>query len=90
MTALASENSQKWSDDIVQAGGEILIISQFTLFGQLKGNKVDFHRAMNGRDAQVMYDALVTRLHASLPGKVQTGVFGAMMQVEIINDGREC
>lgn len=83
--------SQRWNDNIVQCGGGILIISQFTLYGQLKGNKVDFHRAMKGEQAKVLYDNIVAFLRAEMLDreKVQTGVFGAMMEVTVVNDGRE-
>lgn len=88
---LSGTPSLRWSDNIEQARGSILIISQFTLYSQLKGNKVDFHRAMKCTDAQVVYDSIVHRLTEAMPdGRIQTGVFGAMMQVEIVNDGREC
>lgn len=66
----------------------MLIISQFTLFSQLKGNKVDFHRAMKGPDAKVLFESVVSQLREAMPGRLETGVFGAMMQVEIVNDGR--
>lgn len=89
-SGLSETPSMRWSDNIEQADGEILIISQFTLFSQLKGTKVDFHRAMKAADAQVVYDSIVQRLREAMPeGRVQTGTFGAMMQVDIVNDGRK-
>lgn len=78
-----------WNDSVVQADGELLIISQFTLYGKLKGNKVDFHLAMKSVDAELMYDDIVGKLSSIMPGKVKTGTFGAMMEVAIVNDGRK-
>lgn len=43
---------------------------------------------MKGVDAEVMYEAILKKLREALPGKVEAGKFGAMMQVEILNDGR--
>ena len=88
-STLASDTTLRWSDNIEQTRGEILIVSQFTLLSQLKGNKVDFHRAMRGSAAKELYDSILARLELAMPGKIQSGTFGAMMQVEIINDGRK-
>lgn len=88
-SSLSESPSLRWNDNIKQVGGEILIISQFTLLSQLKGNKVDFHRAMKAAEAKLMYEDIVQGLNAALPDSVQSGIFGAMMQVEILNDGRK-
>ncbi|BFZ54664.1 D-tyrosyl-tRNA(Tyr) deacylase [Savitreella phatthalungensis] len=81
---------------------EILCISQFTLYAKLRGNKPDFHLAMKSADARPLYEAVLKGLRDGLPpintGKdadkttatrVKDGVFGAMMAVEIVNDGRK-
>lgn len=61
---------------------------QFTLYGKLKGNKPDFHLAAPGGMAQPLFDRLVALLRKDLgPARVQTGVFGAHMHVDIANDG---
>ncbi|OMJ25772.1 D-tyrosyl-tRNA(Tyr) deacylase [Smittium culicis] len=67
----------------------ILCVSQFTLLGKTaKGNKPDFHDAMKGSQSRPMFDHLVSQLRASLGEKsVQTGEFGAMMEVSLENDG---
>ena len=68
---------------------EILCVSQFTLHGKLKGNKVDFHRAMKAEPAKELYDLVLSGLRKEMGDeRVKDGVFGAMMQVEILNDGR--
>lgn len=67
--------------------GEILLISQFTLYGDArKGNRPSFIKAMKGDDAEKMYLNLVERLRNN-GFKVETGKFGADMKVSILNDG---
>lgn len=67
---------------------EILCVSQFTLYHKLKGNKPDFHMAMEGEKAQVLYNKLLKRLSDSYdPSKVKDGKFGATMEVLIQNSG---
>lgn len=67
---------------------EILCISQFTLYYKLKGNKPDFHHAMGGDRAKEMYDSLLQTLGKDYKAeKIKDGIFGAMMNVQIFNDG---
>lgn len=69
--------------------GEILIISQFTLYGETaKGNRPSFTLAARPEFANEMYLNFVNRLKLNLgPEKIKTGIFGAMMEVKIINNG---
>jgi D-tyrosyl-tRNA(Tyr) deacylase len=69
--------------------GEVLIISQFTLYGDTKrGNRPGFTDAAKPDDAIPLYEKFVKRLKENLgENKVKTGLFGAMMQVKIINEG---
>ncbi len=63
-------------------------MSQFTLYGITKGNKPDFHYAMTPSAARPFYDEfvkLVKKAHKA--DKVQSGIFGAMMTVDLSNDG---
>ncbi len=70
-----------------EVGGEVLAVSQFTLAGSIsKGRRPAFDRAMPGDQAQPMFDALVELLRAA-GLTVATGRFGALMQVELVNDG---
>ncbi|HSN55281.1 MAG TPA: D-aminoacyl-tRNA deacylase [Candidatus Sulfomarinibacteraceae bacterium] len=70
-----------------EVGGEILAVSQFTLAGSIrKGRRPSFDRAMPGDAAEPLFDAFVARLREQ-GVRVATGVFGAMMQVELVNDG---
>jgi D-tyrosyl-tRNA(Tyr) deacylase len=65
----------------------VLAVSQFTLAGSIrKGRRPSFDRAMAGPDAEPRFEAFVERLR-SLGVEVDTGVFGAMMEVELVNDG---
>mmetsp|Transcript_161590 Transcript_161590/g.513544 ORF Transcript_161590/g.513544 Transcript_161590/m.513544 type:complete len:255 (+) Transcript_161590:77-841(+) len=84
------KNPQKqWSSSVVDIGYEILVVSQFTLFATFKKPKPDFHQAMGGDEAKSLYEAFVEQCRAGSgdPSRVATGVFGALMQVELCNDG---
>ena len=74
--------------NIQDAGGEILVVSQFTLMASYKkGNRPSWIRAARHEHAIPLYEAFTERLAQDLPGRVQTGEFGADMQVELLNDG---
>lgn len=79
---------KRWQTNLVQNKFGLLLVSQFTLFAKMKGNKPDFHGAMDGEQAKILFDKVVARLRAKYTSDlVQTGAFGQMMSVEIINDG---
>ena len=69
--------------------GEMLIISQFTLYGDTrKGNRPSFNIAAPPELAEDLYKKFITRVKENIGvDKVKSGIFGAMMEVEIINDG---
>lgn len=74
--------------NIQDAGGEILVVSQFTLMASYKkGNRPSWIRAARHEHAIPLYEAFTERLSQDLTGRVQTGEFGADMQVELLNDG---
>lgn len=71
-----------------EVGGDALVVSQFTLFGSLqKGNRPSFNRAAPPLHATPLYERFVARLAELLGKSVPTGVFGADMKVELVNDG---
>jgi D-tyrosyl-tRNA(Tyr) deacylase len=73
---------------VVDSGGEVLAVSQFTLFASLKkGNRPAWSRAARPEIAQPLFERFVERLAADLGRQVATGVFGADMQVHLVNDG---
>ncbi len=73
---------------VAETGGEILLISQFTLMGDVrKGRRPSWSAAESPDTARAMFDAFTERMSTLLPGKVKTGVFQAMMEVSLINDG---
>ena len=68
--------------------GKILLISQFTLFAQTKkGNRPGFTRAAKPDKAVPLYEQMIEELGKLTGTKVETGIFGADMQVSLINDG---
>jgi len=69
--------------------GEILLVSQFTLYGETaKGNRPGFTLAARPEEAVKLYEAFIARLKQNMgENKIKTGIFGAMMQVKIMNDG---
>lgn len=73
---------------IQEAKGEILLISQFTLFASTKkGNRPSYSRAANPQIAIPLYEQFIRKLTADLGRPIQTGEFGADMKVHLINDG---
>ncbi|UTH74855.1 D-aminoacyl-tRNA deacylase [Chromobacterium sp. IIBBL 290-4] len=70
------------------SGGEALAVSQFTLHASVKkGNRPSYSRAARGDISQPMFERFVAELASALGKPVPTGVFGADMQVSLINDG---
>ncbi len=73
---------------VQEAGGEILAVSQFTLYASVKkGNRPSWSRAARGEISQPLFERFVAKLAAELGKPVQTGVFGADMRVSLVNDG---
>lgn len=79
---------KRWNKSVKDLDLEVLCVSQFTLYHILKGNKVDFHLAMGGDAAKDMYEDLFKELCKNYSEtKIKDGKFGAMMEVNIANDG---
>ena len=82
-----SEDRKRMDRSVVDAGGAVLIVSQFTLYGDLrKGRRPSFDAAAAPEDARSLYVDLVRELRA-VPLPVATGEFQATMRVELVNDG---
>ena len=81
------DGAGKLNRSLEEVGGAVLAVSQFTLAGSIrKGRRPSFDRAMPGPEAEPLFLRFVERLRAAgLP--VDTGVFGALMEVELVNHG---
>ena len=74
--------------NIMDIGGDIIVVSQFTLMASYKkGNRPSWIRAAGHEHAVPMYESFVAALREGLGKPVGTGIFGAEMQVELVNDG---
>ncbi|MFN6397661.1 MAG: D-aminoacyl-tRNA deacylase [Bacteroidota bacterium] len=73
---------------LLEVGGGLLLVSQFTLFAATKkGNRPSYSRAAPPAIALPIYEKMIELLSAELGKPIQTGVFGADMKVELLNDG---
>lgn len=73
---------------ITDINGEIMVVSQFTLHAKTKkGNRPSYIDAAMPELAVPLYNSFIKMLEASVPGKISTGIFGAEMKVELVNDG---
>jgi D-tyrosyl-tRNA(Tyr) deacylase len=81
------EAGKQMDRSVADVGGAVLVVSQFTLYGDIrKGRRPAFDAAAPPADARALYESVVRELRsAQLP--VATGEFQAMMQVELVNDG---
>ena len=87
MRVFAGAGGKPMDQSIVQTGGSILVVSQFTLYGDMrKGRRPSFDEAAAPADAHALYEQLVRELRET-GLTVATGEFQAMMRVELVNDG---
>lgn len=83
-----SDLDGKMNESLLDQNGEMLIISQFTLHASTKkGNRPSFIQAARPELAIRLYEEFISKAEKEIPNKVQTGVFGADMQVSLVNDG---
>ena len=81
------DNGKPMDRSVVDAGGAVLLVSQFTLYGDMrKGRRPSFDTAATPANARSLYEDLVRELRA-VPLPVAIGEFQATMRVEIVNDG---
>lgn len=84
---LFADSDDKMNLNITQSGGELLLVSQFTLAANTqKGNRPGFDPAMPPAEAEAFFTRFCAHLHTCYP-RTHTGAFGANMQVQLINDG---
>lgn len=82
-----SDENDKMNLSLLDIQGELLLISQFTLYGDArKGRRPNFMNALGGEEAKSFYDKFV-EIMKETGLKVETGIFGADMKVDIKNDG---
>ncbi len=82
------DDAGKMNRTLADVDGSILVVSQFTLYGDLrKGRRPSFIEAAPPETAILLYDRFVDLLDARHPGMVATGKFGAIMDVTLTNDG---
>jgi D-tyrosyl-tRNA(Tyr) deacylase len=83
-----SDADGKMNLDVTQINGEIMIVSQFTLFASTKkGNRPSFIRSAKPEMAIPLYERFIKKIGELTQLPVKTGKFGADMQIELINDG---
>ena len=83
-----NDESNVMNRSVLEVGGEVLVVSQFTLFASTrKGNRPSYTRSSRPKIAIPLYEQFVARLSVELGKPVKTGEFGADMLVRIANDG---
>jgi len=82
-----SDKNSKMNKSLKEVDGEILVVSQFTLYGDCrKGNRPSFVKAADPKKAEKLYNLFIDKAEF-LGIKVKSGVFRAMMDIELVNDG---
>lgn len=85
---ICADENGLMNNDIKQSGGDVLVVSQFTLQAAYKkGNRPSFIKAARPEQAIPLYEGFVATLQSVLGKPVYTGTFGADMQVSLVNDG---
>jgi D-tyrosyl-tRNA(Tyr) deacylase len=83
-----SDSEGKMNHSVLDVAGGILVVSQFTLYGNAqKGNRPSYIDAAPPAIAQPLYNAMLDYFRSKSPLVIQSGIFGAMMDVRLLNDG---
>ena len=83
-----NDHNNKMNLSLKDTDGDILLVSQFTLHASTKkGNRPSFINSLNPNEANKLYKTTIKELEKSLEKKIKCGVFGELMDVELINDG---
>lgn len=84
---IMGDEEEKMNKSLKEVGGELLVVSQFTLYGDCsKGRRPSFIKAAEPKKAEKLYQLFIQKAK-NLGIKVKSGIFGAMMDVELVNDG---
>lgn len=82
------DDDHKMNRSVLDVGGGLLVVSQFTLYGDAsRGTRPGYSGAAAPAHAEPMYEAMIDYFRANSSLDVQSGIFGAMMDVDLLNDG---
>jgi D-tyrosyl-tRNA(Tyr) deacylase len=85
---LFEDGEGKMNLDLATVGGELLVVSQFTLYGDCsKGNRPSFERSARADHAEVLYDRFLEILQEHAACEIRSGAFQEHMEVQLVNDG---
>ncbi|MBQ7928717.1 MAG: D-tyrosyl-tRNA(Tyr) deacylase [Methanobrevibacter sp.] len=80
-----ADEDGRMNKSVLDIGGKLLLVPQFTLYGKVKKYRPSFHRALSPDKATVLFDDFVEKCCEYV--EVETGVFGAFMKVDLLNNG---
>lgn len=80
-----ADDDGRMNKSVIDVGGKLLLVPQFTLYGKVKKYRPSFHRALAPDEATELFDYFVEKCREYV--EVETGVFGAFMKVDLLNNG---